>query len=437
MNNRKPFFAKMAYFIAEARKNNRNLLYISVAQLPLLVLLPFMKLFMPKLIIDGITQKDPLPAFVLSITAGYLIILLLSSCAEWISGKAQWYNKTYVNTLLKIIDDKTIETDYENVESSSGQQMRQKALNAVYTGGQKFVSLWVSLFINVLGLVFYGIVVGRYSILLLIVVIAGALAGYYLNGIVRNYEQKQKDAVASEDRKLHYLEREAAAVQPGREIRLYRMAPMLTEIFEECLGRRVRLAKQYIYSKMAVEGGNSLLSMAVNLFTYVCLILMVFDSRLGAGDFILLTGLLSGLCTWVTGTVREIGEIKRVFLYFDDFFAYLSMPESFSGTYQTGDDMQEIEFQNVCFHYKDSDRLILKDINLKLNRTEKLALVGENGAGKTTLIKILTGLYKPTSGKILMNGADITEYDREDYFRCVSGNPAFAGQHCAKCVFRS
>lgn len=81
----------------------------------------------------------------------------------------------------------------------------------------------------------------------------------------------------------------------------------------------------------------------------------------------------------------------------------------------------DIEFKNVYFKYPKSNTYTLKNINLKLNNNESIAIVGENGAGKSTLALILAGLYEPTSGKILLNGEDINSYniDRKDLVSAV------------------
>ncbi len=74
-----------------------------------------------------------------------------------------------------------------------------------------------------------------------------------------------------------------------------------------------------------------------------------------------------------------------------------------------------LELKNVSFRYNDADGDVIKNVSLKLNSKEKIALVGYNGAGKTTLIKLIMRLYDPTEGAIYMNGVDIKEYDVEAY----------------------
>ena len=71
--------------------------------------------------------------------------------------------------------------------------------------------------------------------------------------------------------------------------------------------------------------------------------------------------------------------------------------------------------KDVSFKFKEDGPYILKDINLTLDGNEKIALVGENGAGKSTLVKIICGLYKPTTGKVLVNGIDLEKIKLSDY----------------------
>src|SRR4029077_4634928 len=75
------------------------------------------------------------------------------------------------------------------------------------------------------------------------------------------------------------------------------------------------------------------------------------------------------------------------------------------------------EFRNVSFSYPGSPRLILNGLNFHLFPGERVALIGENGQGKTTLVKLITRLYDPTEGQVLLDGIDLREYDLEDLYR--------------------
>jgi len=75
------------------------------------------------------------------------------------------------------------------------------------------------------------------------------------------------------------------------------------------------------------------------------------------------------------------------------------------------------EFRNVSFHYPGSDRLILQGLDFHLRPGERVALIGENGQGKTTIVKLITRLYDPTEGEILLDGVDLREYSLEDLYK--------------------
>lgn len=80
----------------------------------------------------------------------------------------------------------------------------------------------------------------------------------------------------------------------------------------------------------------------------------------------------------------------------------------------------EIEFRNVTYTYGGAEKPTLSNLSFTLHKGEKLALVGLNGAGKTTIVKLMCGLYDPTEGEILLNGVNVKEYNREEYFKLFS-----------------
>jgi ATP-binding cassette subfamily B protein/ATP-binding cassette subfamily C protein len=91
-----------------------------------------------------------------------------------------------------------------------------------------------------------------------------------------------------------------------------------------------------------------------------------------------------------------------------------------SGKKEFTQPIESIEFDHVCFKYPRNDDLILDDISFKINQGEKISLVGLNGAGKTTIVKLITRLYQPTSGRILINGEDIAQYEFNSYIKHIS-----------------
>jgi ATP-binding cassette subfamily B protein len=117
--------------------------------------------------------------------------------------------------------------------------------------------------------------------------------------------------------------------------------------------------------------------------------------------------------TAVTTSLGAIGGMYEDNLYLSTLYEYLEEPvEPSNGTAVSGPDPEAgVQFENVEFRYPGSDRVAVTGINLQIKRGQSLALVGENGSGKTTLIKLLTRLYKPTYGRVLLDGRDLQEWD--------------------------
>lgn len=110
--------------------------------------------------------------------------------------------------------------------------------------------------------------------------------------------------------------------------------------------------------------------------------------------------------------------------HLQNLFAYLDLPNNMyqgSLTIEKRDDNEYyVEFRDVSFQYPDTDRYVLKHVNLKFKIGEKLAVVGMNGSGKTTFIKLMCRLYDPTEGEILLNGVNIQKYDYDEYMSIFS-----------------
>jgi ATP-binding cassette subfamily B protein len=122
--------------------------------------------------------------------------------------------------------------------------------------------------------------------------------------------------------------------------------------------------------------------------------------------------------TTLTGLLMSVGQLYESGLFVDNLFSFLGLepqmrapahPRPVPHPIREG-----IEFRNVSFRYPGREEWALRDVSLRITPGEKLALVGANGAGKTTLVKLLTRLYDPTEGQILLDGVDLREYGLED-----------------------
>lgn len=125
------------------------------------------------------------------------------------------------------------------------------------------------------------------------------------------------------------------------------------------------------------------------------------------------------------GLYSLVVDFRLMCRYLEEFVKFENLPE-----HKGENELQEvelnmrddikIEFKNVYFKYPRAEEYILKNINLEINKYDKISIVGKNGAGKTTFIKLLCRLYKPNKGEILINGVNINFIKQEDYIQMLS-----------------
>ena len=154
---------------------------------------------------------------------------------------------------------------------------------------------------------------------------------------------------------------------------------------------------------------------------------MVFNNEIGAGDFVFYFGAITGFSAWLNGIGNEVNDIIHKSIKIGYYRDYFEIEEKYNHgegcPMPTEQELPvDIELNNVSFKYASADGEIyaLKNVNLKIDKGEKLAIVGANGAGKTTLVKLMCGFYYPSEGEIKLNGHAIADYNIEDYYSLFS-----------------
>ncbi len=156
---------------------------------------------------------------------------------------------------------------------------------------------------------------------------------------------------------------------------------------------------------------------------YIYLIIKAVEGSITPGDFILYFSAVSQFAGFISGVIGIWSNVHNANLQFND---YRSFDELENHTNRgKGVDIPHkgalsIDILNLTYTYPKSEKPTLKNINLHINAGEKIAVVGLNGAGKTTLIKLICGMYTPTEGKILVDGHEINEYNRDEYYTMIS-----------------
>jgi ATP-binding cassette subfamily B protein len=233
------------------------------------------------------------------------------------------------------------------------------------------------------------------------------------------------DRAAAPARLAHHLYELATNPGPAKEVRLFRLADELTtrfhrtEIEIQRIHRRVNLTGQAL-------GLLGRIAFLVGYFTAITfVVVLAVDGRATIGDAGLTAVLAGQILTLVTGSAdliqlgfRNLAATAR-FVYLTDIAAE-HRPGPATTAPPPGQLSVGIELANVSYRYPAGDHDVLHDITLELPAGATVAIVGDNGAGKTTLVKLLAGLYRPTAGRITIDGTDVTGLDPEEWRQHLS-----------------
>lgn len=167
---------------------------------------------------------------------------------------------------------------------------------------------------------------------------------------------------------------------------------------------------------------STILTTAANCFLLIFIAKRVFDGEIQIGDYTLYAGALNNIIAGVATIISTSATIYEGTLFINNIITYMEQPKTVVPNIENPITPARhightIEFKNVSFCYPETDVYVLKDINIKIEPGQTVVLVGFNGAGKTTLIKLLTRLYDPTSGEILLDGKNIKSYDVAELYK--------------------
>ncbi|MBQ2956236.1 MAG: ABC transporter ATP-binding protein, partial [Clostridia bacterium] len=278
---------------------------------------------------------------------------------------------------------------------------------------------------NILGFAFYTVLMSSVQPLLIVVILLTAIISYYVGNRANEWRYRHRDEEADLENKMSYLSRRAGNLTVAKDIRIFGLRPWLEELFDKALDAYTAFQRKAEGAHLWARVVDLVLTFLRNAIAYAYLIGLVIGGEIGVAEFLLFFSAIGGFAAWVTGilggfntlhkqsldisTVRECLEYSEPFLFEDG--AHIE-PEQ--------DRKYEIRLENVSFRYPEADKDTLTNINLTLHPGEKLAVVGLNGAGKTTLIKLICGFLDPTKGRVLLDGRDIREYNRRDYYTMFS-----------------
>jgi ATP-binding cassette subfamily B protein len=240
---------------------------------------------------------------------------------------------------------------------------------------------------------------------------------YAFLGYAKNFRQTPAK------RQMDYLRQVAGGREGAKEVKLFGLNKFFTKRFQ-ALADQIYVEDVALSRSKLIVGG--LLGVIGTLGYYGAYVYVIWRTLHGAYDI--------GYFTFLTAAIQQASSnLQQVFstasgiadqaLFLTDLIAFFDMKSTVDANpngLRTPQTIQRgFEFRNVSFAYPGTERTVLKNFSLTLSPGERIALIGENGQGKTTVVKLITRLYDPTEGQILLDGVDLREYSLEDLHRNI------------------
>jgi ATP-binding cassette subfamily B protein/ATP-binding cassette subfamily C protein len=268
---------------------------------------------------------------------------------------------------------------------------------------------------NALALITYGGLLFNFSAWAVVVLTVAAIPAFIAETRFAGQAFRLFQWRAPETRQQNYLETLLAREDYAKEVKLYQLGPMMLERYRGIFDQLYDEDRDLTLRRGFWTYLLSLLSTAAFYAAYAWIVLETIVGRISLGDMTMyLVVFRQGQSTFAN-SLTSIGGMYEDSLYLSNLYDFLEQKIPTPGGQATRGPLpgDGIRFENVSFTYPGNLQPALQGVSLHIKPGEKLAIVGENGSGKTTLIKLLTRLYTPSSGRILLDGLDLQAWDVE------------------------
>lgn len=216
---------------------------------------------------------------------------------------------------------------------------------------------------------------------------------------------------------------EWSLLQPAiiSELRLYGVVRHLMELRSKMRQKdekqRIDFEKQYLAKRLMADG----LEAATEVGALIWVVFQIISRAVPIGQFVFVQQVISRAMGGASGFISQLSTIDEDIANLVDYELFMNLPKGNVGSSSMKSIPQSMQFQDVSFAYPSRpEHLVLKNISLNIRHGDHIAIVGENGAGKSTLVKLITGLYFATAGRVLIDNKDIRDYDIGDWHQKLS-----------------
>lgn len=388
--------------------------------------------YLSPMILARLEARSPVNELLL--TAAFLIggCLVSDAMVAFIgNGLGSWglkssYQIELRSHILRELMDKMADTSYVNCLDTKWQRLMERARGCCNNNNAACERIWhvlQELAVRLAMFGFFAVVLTHIHPLVFGVTMALSILDFMVSSYVYKYNYRHREELSHLDRQMWYLTGRHRYLPVAKDIRLFGLAGWIRRLTDKAFLARQAYSKREHTFYLIGTFSSTLLEFLRSGVTCWILLKMCVEGGMSAAEFMLYFSAVNSFNGQFGGILNSLLELRNMCLDLSSLMECLYYQEPFrfeGGRSIPREETYEIRLENVSFSYPQSDKKIIDGINLTVKKGEKVAVVGLNGAGKTTLVKLMIGLLDPDEGHVLLNGIDIREFNRREYYGLFS-----------------
>ncbi len=405
----------------------KYIIFLVLNQLVLNLMIIY-NLIIPKFIIDElfITKDYSKAVYIISVTIVVNVVCNLgTNYLKYFAEKSRDSMYTKYNIAMS---KEMLKVEYSMLENPEFHNLRMNAIKCMTAefGFAGIIVVITNLIGKLILIISLSFVISFLNFWVLLIFLCLIVLNVHINSKIKKSNINLDFEMTPEQRKSDYFRDITNSIEYSKEIRINVLQNWILGKYKFVINQ-IKVIKEKKNRNLFLNStANNFIEFLENSILYATLIFEVLYKTLSQGDFVMYLGTIAKLNSSITeafGLIADINKCKLYFKPFNEFMSLNKVNESKKLIKQIDKTLKDkpcIEFVDVSFKYPGQTKYALQNVNVKIMENEKISILGENGAGKTTFVKLMTRLYKPSEGKILLYGVDINEYDYDEYMKLFS-----------------
>lgn len=424
----------LCLYIRYIWKEKKSIYLMGILFFPAYILSNYLQVYLPKMVIMELEEKRTITHFGISIMGlSFFLILCIFIKVKMLS-RIKYSNRFINQRMQNEYSQKLLYVDYKYLEDQEFLTVRDKVKESLFGGSvgdeweraklADFMETLVTLAAVTGNVVLYAYHLCKLSYWMLAIFLIAPFIMVLTQKTVMKNERDNAVKASGVWQKLDYVIRKTEDFSMAKDIRMYQMDVWLSGLLEKLCKKRLEYKAKELKPRCALSVISTLVFGVYHAGLFAAILAGLWNGNINVADVVFYAGM--GPALYFLMEEDFLNNIRRLFQLSVEFKRFREYTDYGENTGKTDIPVNRktpvIEFQHVSFTYPGSDREVLKDINLVVEKGEKIAIVGVNGAGKTTLMKLTCGLLLPASGRILLDGKDMAQMEPEErysWFSCA------------------